>query len=715
MSESKKGRKPLSTDSRAPFRGDIQALRALAVGGVVFNHLWAGALPGGYVGVDIFFVISGYLITAHLQRDIARSGKVDLVAFYGRRIRRLLPAAFLVTVCTLLALWAWVPFGLWPRNVGEAVSATFYVENFHLVRLSADYMAHDEAASAFQHYWSLSVEEQFYIVWPLLLTGVAVAARRARPWSGRPERRLWVFTMVALTVVLLLSLAASIVETETRPAAAYFLTWTRAWEFAFGGLIALVARLHSGAPIIGDRRLRLSLALCGWAAMAVAMVLFDEGTSFPGANALLPVLGAAGVIAAGEGLRAAPLSTVTNLRPVQFLGEISYSTYLWHWPLVVVLPFVMGGRNLRTHLVVLGLTVGLAWLTRRYVEIPAQRAGVVRRAGAAIFPVTATAMVLVAVAAWSLGGEGRSREAQAAQVLSRAAPERSCVGAAALDDHCGDPWSSPLVAPVSAVDKDYAIDDSCTPSDLAVFNFKPRWDCDFSEGRKDAPTVWLVGDSHAQALYPALGRAGQEGHWKLTGMAIGGCVPFSVRQAPGPIADRSEKVCPHFGPVIDKAVRAERPDVVLITVASRREKLDDRRGNSQEEQYVRHLGRTARAWTKLGVTVIGVSDNPFKRGVLDSACTNEHLTDLKHCSAPTKDMTRAGPFEDAMDTIAKTAPKVHRISLADHMCDPTTCRSVVGGVNLLYDTNHLSAVFSWTLGPYLREAVLEVVPALESR
>ena len=114
------------------------------------------------------------------------------------------------------------------------------------------------------------------------------------------------------------------------------------------------------------------------------------------------------------------------------------------------------------------------------------------------------------------------------------------------------------------------------------------------------------------------------------------------------------------------------------------------------------------------MTVIGVSDNPFKRGVLDPACTNEHLTDLGHCSAPMKDMTKAGPFERAVDTIAKTAPKVHRISLADHMCDPTTCRSVVGGVNLLYDTNHLSAVFSWTLGPYLREAVLEIVPALES-
>lgn len=703
----------MGTDDRARFRGDIQALRALAVGGVVVNHVWPGALPGGYVGVDVFFVISGYLITSHLQRDIARSGRVDLLAFYGRRIRRLLPAALLVTLCTIAALWAWLPFSVWSRNVGEAVASTFYVENFHLVRLSADYMAHDEAASAFQHYWSLSVEEQFYLVWPILLTAVAVVARRGSSPPRGAQRRLLGLTMVALAAVFLLSLGASIVETHRNPAAAYFLTWTRAWEFACGGLVALVALGRRGSPIVG-RRPRGSVALAGWAAMAVPMVLFDERTSFPGAAALVPVLGAAAVIAAGEGVRSTPLGGVTHLRAVQFLGEISYSTYLWHWPLLVVLPYVMGGRDVRTHLVVLVFTVVLAWLTRRYVEMPGQRLDVLRRSRVAVFPVTASAMAVVAVAAWSLGHEGRGREAEAGELLAQDRQRQTCLGAAALSDRCGDPWSRPLVAPVSTLDKDFAIDDSCTQADLVVFDKKPRWDCDFSGGWDDAPRVWLVGDSHAEQLFPALGSAARAGRWRVTGIAIGGCVPFPVRQAPGGIAERSEKVCPEFGPAIDKAVRAERPDVVLLGVSSRHEKLADGSGDGQEEQYVRHLGKTARGWTGGGTTVLGVSDNPFKGGVLDAECTNQHLTELTKCAAPREEVVRPWPFERAIDRITKTNPEVRRISLADYMCDATTCRSVVGGVNLLHDTNHLSAVFSRTLGPHLRDEVLQAVPGLES-
>src|SRR6478672_702117 len=193
----------LAVRDRTPgaFRADIQAMRALAVGGVVLNHLWPGRLTGGYVGVDVFFVISGYLISLHLLRELGESGRIDLLAFYGRRIRRLLPAALLVIVAVLVGMVVCAPSTVWDRNLSEALASTFYVENFQLVRLSVDYMAHDQAASAFQHYWSLSVEEQFYLVWPAVLLGSLLVARRVvkdRPAGGG---RLGVLLPVAVGVL----------------------------------------------------------------------------------------------------------------------------------------------------------------------------------------------------------------------------------------------------------------------------------------------------------------------------------------------------------------------------------------------------------------------------------------------------------------------------------------------------------------------------------
>lgn len=710
-SQARDGEIFLRTEGAARFRRDIQAMRALAVSGVVVNHVWPGLLPGGYVGVDVFFVISGYLITSHLERDIARFGRVRLLTFYGRRASRLLPAAFLVTLSTLVALWAWVPFSVWERNVGEAIAATSYVENFHLVALSVNYMAHDEAASAFQHYWSLSAEEQFYLVWPVLLSVLAAASG----WGARTyrahDRRLLGFTMLGIGAVLLLSLLASVIITSGDQPAAYFLTWTRAWEFAAGALVALLARRHAGQLVARPTTKKL-IALAGWAAMAAAMVTFDEDTVFPGATALLPVVGAAAVIAAGEGSRSTPLRALTNLGPVQFVGEVSYAIYLWHWPLLVVLPYALGGRDARTQLAVVGLTIVLAWLTRRHVELPMQRAKRIQSRGRLLLPLTAASMAVVMLAAWSLGQEGHRREAIAGQLLVDETSQ-PCLGAAALDATCGDPYARPLISPVSNADKTFTISSSCVQNpQMTVGDGRPRWDCDLSGGRANAPRVWLVGDSHAQQLFPALGRAAVAGRWRVTGIAIGGCVPFPVHQAPGGIPGRSENVCPGFGPAIDKAVRDERPDVVLVAISSRHETLDDGSGESQESQYVRHLAPTIAAWTRAGVHVLGVSDNPFLSGRLDASCTNQHLTDLPACSAPRSQVVQAWSFERAVDTMSTRTPGLGRISLVDHICDPLTCRSVVGGLNVLHDTNHLSAVYSRTLGPYLYEAVRSKVPGL---
>lgn len=165
------------------FRTDIQALRAVAIALVVLNHLWPERLSGGYVGVDVFFVISGFLITGHLLAELDRTGRIRLAPFYARRIRRLLPAALLVLAVTLIGVWLLLPYPRWTDNAVQAISSALYVENWTLAGLSVDYSAHNAAASAVQHFWSLSVEEQFYLVWPLLLLG-AVAVMSAEVSAG---------------------------------------------------------------------------------------------------------------------------------------------------------------------------------------------------------------------------------------------------------------------------------------------------------------------------------------------------------------------------------------------------------------------------------------------------------------------------------------------------------------------------------------------------
>ena len=264
--------------ARADVRPEIQGLRAVAVAVVVVCHFWPSALPGGFVGVDVFFAISGFLITSHLLREVAATGRVSLAGFWARRARRILPAALLVLALCALATLAWVPEVHRAQFFAEIRASTFYVENWQLAHTAVDYFAADQGPSPVQHFWSLSAEEQFYLVWPVLILAAAAIGLRARS-----RRRVF----AALAAVTAGSLAYSIYKTGADPAAAYFVTPTRAWEFGLGGLLAF-CRVRAPA--------RLRVAVAGLVAIAVAAATFSADTAFPGVAALLPVLGACAVI-----------------------------------------------------------------------------------------------------------------------------------------------------------------------------------------------------------------------------------------------------------------------------------------------------------------------------------------------------------------------------------------------------------------------------------
>ncbi|MBO0843271.1 MAG: acyltransferase, partial [Nocardioides sp.] len=362
-------------------RKDIQALRALAVGAVVLYHLLPHRLTGGFVGVDVFFVVSGFLIGSHLLKESVTTGRVRLGRFWARRARRLLPAALLVLVVVAVVTPVLVPLGqrsdVWRQIMGSA----FYVQNWVLAAASVDYLAADDAASPLQHFWTLSVEEQFYVLLPLVLVVVA--------WKAR--RRLLTATGV-LAVLTGASLAYSLHLTHEVPPAAYFSTFTRAWEFLLGTLLA--------AAVVGGLRLhryvRFALGTIGLLLILAAIWRFDGATPFPGYAAALPVVGAMAVIAAdGQG----PLALAARLRPVTWLGDHSYALYLWHWPLIVLVPLATGHALTRVDkIAVLAASLVVSYASTKLVEDPLRYSAWLAPSGRAGLA-SAAAMVMVAALA----------------------------------------------------------------------------------------------------------------------------------------------------------------------------------------------------------------------------------------------------------------------------------------------------------------------------
>jgi len=327
-----------------PHRRELQGLRAVAVLLVVLDHGGVPFLQGGYVGVDVFFVLSGYLITGLLLRQAGRDGRIRLSDFYVRRARRILPAAVLTLVVTDLAAHQLLNLVRAREAVGDSVWAAFFMANVHFARAGSDYFAQGQPPSPVQHYWTLAVEEQFYLVWPIVLAGVL-----AVPFLRR--RLLWIVLAAAAG-----SLAWSIHSTATDATYAYFSTVTRAWELALGAALAIAAP-----------RLRGAAAWLGLACICIAAVAFSSSTPFPGYAALLPTIGAALVIAAAPGSG----SRLLSLAPFRYVGDRSYAFYLWHWPvLVIAAEYVGHDLSTAVRLGLLAGAFGLSILSYAFFENP---------------------------------------------------------------------------------------------------------------------------------------------------------------------------------------------------------------------------------------------------------------------------------------------------------------------------------------------------------
>ena len=474
---------------------------------MVLDHAGLRFLAGGYVGVDVFFVLSGYLITGLLLREAGRDGRVRLTDFYVRRARRILPAAVLTLVVTDVAALLLLNLVRARETVSDSVWAAFFMANVHFAQAGSDYFAQGQPPSPVQQFWTLAVEEQFYLVWPVVLAvvlGVAFLRRRL----------LWIVLAAAVA-----SLAWSIHSTATDAQYAYFSTATRAWELALGAALAIVAP-----------RLRGAAAWLGLALICTAAVAFSNSTPFPGYAALLPTIGAALVIAAAPG----SASRLLSLAPFRYVGDRSYALYLWHWPvLVIAAEYVGHDLSTAVRLGLLAGAFGLSILSYGLYENPIRKMSWRPQTGALLWPASAAVILAVAVPILIVLNARATRISEAAAAVRPAALVGQTTAAR-------DSWQ-PLPAVVQAVNAAKRNADLPWPLTPAVTDLRNDFyafpaGCAAGRGQTSstvchlgasgaAKTIAVIGDSHAQMWMPTILRMARRDGWEVVPFVKVGCVP----------------------------------------------------------------------------------------------------------------------------------------------------------------------------------------------
>ncbi|MBA1158245.1 acyltransferase family protein [Microvirga mediterraneensis] len=640
---------------------EVQGLRAIAVLSVLVYHVWPEILPGGYVGVDVFFVISGFLITGSLFKEFKAEGRIDILRFYARRIRRLLPAATVVSVAVALSIPLF-PKGQWPDIVSGIVASAAYVQNWFLAAQAVDYLAGD-TKGPMNHFWSLSVEEQYYIIWPLILFPMLVAARKA----GVEARKAfgWIFTAVGAG-----SLAYSVYLTPLDPGTAYFATTTRAWELALGGALAVFL-----APGRVSDPLRAVLGLVGILGIVAASLAFDENTQFPGYAALLPTLAAAAVITSSGAQEAWSGRILLNSRPFQYLGDISYSLYLWHWPLIVVYAEVTE-RNpgLAAGALILFASCGLAHVSKVFVE---------DRFRSGLIPIGRTIATGAACVAATLA-LGAGYLVASGQEPGQVASGTDRPGIRAMIDPRYD-WRNEDLANFIPRPEHVKAD---VPS---IYKTKCHQDqrktevltCTYGN-RAARMKIVMIGDSHAGHFYPAFEELARKGSIQFHGLSKSACL-FSLEAFYHPPFKRLYTECLEWSKNVIAWLERERPDLVLI---------------AQSPAYPETvLKGMAEAWSRLtamGLDVRAIRSTPWLKFDADKCLATSGNRSVD-CAPTRDDVFRKDP-------VLTTARELKRpvLDLTKYLCDSERCPTVIGGILVYRDRHHLTATFARTLSHAFR-------------
>jgi peptidoglycan/LPS O-acetylase OafA/YrhL len=663
------------SDSRSAsdwsFRSDVEGLRAIAILLVVAYHAHLPVARGGFIGVDVFFVLSGFLITGILVAEVRASGRVSLTRFWARRARRLLPGAAVVVVTTLVAsALVTSPY----ERVAHAKSAlafAVYVSNLWFVRQQADYFADDVTTDPLLHTWSLSIEEQFYLLYAPLIALMAWGF--ARRGAELVRSRI----TPAIAALTILSLAGCLLLVRQSPVQAFYLLPTRAWEFGAGALLALAP---AGA-VARRLPLREPLSWLALGGLVASGALIGQDTQHPGVATILPVLCTVVLIASGP--LGTGVSRMLSTRPMRGLGRLSYSWYLWHWPPLVLLTLVVGELQTWQRLVVVVATLLPAALAYRFVEQPVRESRwLALRPKLSIAGGVALGLVVASMSfgAWRSGQRVVDSSAFAFVREARAQP------------------------------RIYADGCHAEPSDVDA---RP---CVYGVPDGDSLIV-LFGDSHAAHWFPTLEHVARTRGWRLVPFTKSGCPSVAVT-----VHLRAQRrryaECDAWRADVLAWLARERPAIVLIT--------NHQAYGLHINDRVRWVGVDPRAqarWRtglretiaevhRTGARVVLLQDSPFPRENALS-CLSRAYRHPERCA-----LQRSKAVNSTMETleraVAAAEPPASFISMTSYFCDARTCPVVKDGMAVFRDGSHLTVSFAARLGAPLDSAIRGAMTAASS-
>lgn len=691
-------------------RTDIEGLRAIAVLAVLLYHAGVPRITGGYVGVDVFFVVSGFLITSLLVNEREATGTISLRGFYARRVRRILPVSALVAVSTLIASWVWLePLRL--RSLAtDVLGVATFSSNFVFAQRGADYLQSTLPPSPLQHYWSLAVEEQFYVVWPALVALICLGIGT----QSRTALRIRIGAVSAIASVASFITCMNLMK-SSQPWA-FFSPHTRAFELSLGALFAVL-------PIAQGKITRNVSSLgawCGLAGVVGSVFLFSDLTKFPGPWAIVPVLATAVLLYGGEATSWSPRVLLT-FSPLQWLGSRSYSAYLWHWPILIV-----GAAALEKELTVveglvcLGISLALSELSYRIVENPIRLNKSIRGAKALVLAVSLLSIV---------GGSA---------VLARNNPPMMNNGVVATTPSVINSTTTvdPLISTTSVVPTAPELPAPGAPIDAIVqamsatglpgnitptlqgalsdmptiynngchgsFSTRQPKKCEFGD-RASTTVIGLYGDSHAAQWFPAFEKVVIKRHWKLITYTKRGCPPAEIPTYSKVLGKVYNECAPWRANVLKQMV-ADGVQVVFVAHFDRLLSASTRIPMWQKEWRTALQG-TIDELASRNITPILIEDTPYP-GQDVPTCLSRHYTNVQLCSprissAYRPDMTQMlHDFDDA---------GIHVLWAHQWFCTDVGCPAVVGNILVYRDDNHMTVSYASFIAPLLDEAIFPIV------
>lgn len=663
----------------AGFRPDIQGLRAVAVLAVVLYHAGVSALPGGYAGVDVFFVISGFLITSHLLSMLRADRTIRFVQFYSRRIRRILPAALVVLVLTAVATVLFVPRVDVPGAMNDAAATALYVPNLLFAVQGTDYLA-ETSPSPFQHYWSLGIEEQFYLLWPLALLGAFLLVRGVGRRFG-----------AILAGLVAASFTCNLMLIGTYPAWAFFSLPARAWELGIGALAAWVlSSATRGLPVWGGRFLVWS----GLIGIVASFVLLTSSTAFPGTAALLPVLSTAAVVIGGAN---GPRPRVLTNPVMQALGRWSYSIYLVHWPLLTIPQLAVGVENelpLALTLALAALSVPLAILLHRFVEEPFRYPRKLP-SGGHVGPMTllkrgAPATVVATVGAIVMAGAayGVGAHIDRVPLTARDSAQREA----------GTPYpSGTTFVPSNMTPLLEEASTSAPPTNgdgchAQAEQIHLQTQCVYGDTRASEDIV-LFGDSHAEQWFAGVERLAQRTSSRLHTFTKSSCpsVSISIKLSGTPYT-----ACDQWRENALSEIRAMKPRLVVLSNYGQVTPVSSSKDlRAQWEQGLADTIKAMPAETK----VVVLADTPF-HDAAPASCLSRNIERASMCDAEREEAI--DPVRAASERKVAVENGAMFLDMNRYLC-AEDCPAIIGDILAYRDAHHLSAPMAEALAPRLVE------------